>query len=221
MTIHSTIPMVSMATTLILAAAGPLPAQTLPAGGTAADGAATKSGPRKAPTMDAEMRRTGQVAAPDLHGERTSILRAASLAQRPEMKVRFVRATPSKNKMTPRPVRDDPVLSSEYGKEFVASVEKCRFDVAGRWRTTPGKVLAGTITLRWTIEPSGHVRDVTATAAALTDEAVVACAEKVVAGWGILNSVTTAQALEWTHTFREIPTIAPEVLAQKATVDEP
>jgi hypothetical protein len=160
--------------------------------------------PTRAPTVDAEMRRTGQVGTPDLHGERTTIHRPGSTGQRTESTVRFVPSEPAEKTMARINLSEDPLLSAQYGEKFVAEVEKCRFRVARRWGTTPAKIVAGTITVRWTLEPSGNVRDVTATPTTSTNKEVMACARSVVAGWSILNPVKKVQAVEWTHTFTKI-----------------
>jgi hypothetical protein len=188
MTIRWTVSTVSMVTGFIVAMATPVEAKP----------------PTKAPTVDAEMRRTGQVGTPDLHGERTSIRRPDSLGQRTEAKVRFVPSAPADKTTARTKLSEDTALSAQYGQAFVAEVEKCRFRVARRVHTTPANISAGTIIVRWTLEPSGNVSDVTATATTSTDEEVTACARSVVAGWTILNPVKKVQALEWTYTFTEL-----------------
>ncbi|HVT07483.1 MAG TPA: hypothetical protein VHO67_08490 [Polyangia bacterium] len=62
-------------------------------------------------------------------------------------------------------------------------VANCRIEVARRRRVTPAQVSAGTVLLRFTIEPSGRVRDAEAVSAANTDLDVAACAKRVLSEW--------------------------------------
>ena len=164
--------------------------------------------------LDAEMLRTGRVAIPALRGEQTPILIAASLARRPETRVRSVVSPPIKSGISRLSLRDVPNLDLQYGKAFVASVERCRVEAAREADTTPAQIAAGVVTFLWTVEPSGRVRDVSAVALSTTDEAVMVCAKRAVIGQVLLNPVRSAVALEWTYAFRTMPTAAPKLLAE-------
>jgi hypothetical protein len=171
-------------------------------------GNATAKAQTMAGNIEAELNRTGQVAVPALHPDGKGIPGAAATADRPETRVRLVPL--ESRKRTPRRIslRDDPSLSSQYGVAFAALVEGCRFDVARRRGVTPGEIPAGVVTVRWTIEPSGRVRDLSAIARSPTDAAVSSCAMQVVAGRALLNPVEAPLALEWTYAFRRIHAIA-------------
>lgn len=62
-------------------------------------------------------------------------------------------------------------------------VANCRIEVARRRRVAPAQVSAGTVVLRFTVEPSGRVRDAEAVWAANTDLDVAACAKRVLSNW--------------------------------------
>lgn len=62
-------------------------------------------------------------------------------------------------------------------------VANCRIEVARRRRVTPAQVSAGTVVLRFTVEPSGRVRNAEAVWAANTDLEVAACAKRVLSEW--------------------------------------
>jgi hypothetical protein len=62
-------------------------------------------------------------------------------------------------------------------------VANCRIEVARRRRVVPAQVSAGTVVLRFTVEPSGRVRDAEAVWAANTDLDVAACAKRVLSEW--------------------------------------
>lgn len=209
MTIRSSVWTFSMVVGLAMAAGG------TPMAKPAATGSAMKNPDlRRAPMLrklDAEMRRNGRVAVPDLHGTGPGIL-VSPLIARPETRVRMTPVAPPP--MTPERIslRDDPTLDSQYGRGFVESVEECRLDVARHLGVAPTEILAGAVTLRWTIEPSGQIRDVSAVASSPTDGAVLNCARRVVSTWVLLTSVEKAVALEWTYTFRNF-SVAPEPIA--------
>jgi hypothetical protein len=167
------------------------------------------------PTLQAEMHRTGQVGVPDLHSDGKGILVAAPTAQRPETRVRSIVATSSSKTSKWALLRDDPTLDIQYGRAFTASVERCRFDVARREGVNPAEIAAGTVTLRWTIEPSGRVRDVFAVASSPTDEGVTDCAKRMVASRVLLNPVAKPLALELTYTFRKISASTDELAARE------
>ena len=63
------------------------------------------------------------------------------------------------------------------------AVADCRIEVARRRRLPLGKVAAGTVVVRFTIETSGRVREAEALSAVDTDLEVAACAKRVLADW--------------------------------------
>ena len=197
MTIHPTL--LTLSTVLALALAAPATA-TAQSKGPAAGGFLSRN-------QEAELHRTGQVALPDLHGEENGIPVGVAIGQRAETRVPSVSAARPGKTSTRISLRDNPTLSFQYGKAFTASVEECRFDVARRAGIAPAQIVAGLITLRWTIEPSGYVRDVSAITSSPTDPAVTACVKRLVAGRALLNPVEKPLALEWTYAFRKISVV--------------
>jgi hypothetical protein len=148
------------------------------------------------------MHRTGRVAPSGLSGKGRGIVDAASIAQRSETRVHSGPGAAPPKALARISLRDDPDLAFQYGNAFAASVERCRLDVARRLGVTLGEVAAGTLTLHWTLEPSGRVQDVSVFAWSPTDERVMACAELVVASRSLRNMVQAPVALEWTYAFR-------------------
>jgi hypothetical protein len=97
-----------------------------------------------------------------------------------------------------------PAMEFHYRKALGA-VENCRFDVARRRSMVPHDVAAGTVTLRWTIEPSGAVRDAEVITVSGTDAEVAACAKRVLAGWHFIKPLQGPVTLERAYTFRTLP----------------
>jgi hypothetical protein len=157
--------------------------------------------------LDDEMDRTGRVARPALTGAAEVPLAQTGMAR--ETKVDSISvASPTKAPVW-RLLRDDPTLDVQYGEAFVASVAACRFIVARELGVSPVDVEAGVVTFRWTIEPSGGVRDGVAIADSPTNEAVTACARRVVFGRVLLNPVAKPLPLEWTYSFHKIAARVP------------
>jgi len=69
-------------------------------------------------------------------------------------------------------------------------VANCRIEVARRRRVAPAHVSAGTVVLRFTVEPSGRVRDAEAVWADNTDLDVAACAKRVLSEWTFAKHAT-------------------------------
>jgi hypothetical protein len=81
-------------------------------------------------------------------------------------------------------------------------LERCRIEVARRRHVAPARVAAETVTLRWTVEPSGRVRDAEAVTAGNTDLEVAACAKRVITEWVFAKPTGGAPVtVEWTYRF--------------------
>jgi hypothetical protein len=82
---------------------------------------------------------------------------------------------------------EDPIAAAEAEHDHFAGAEHrlaaCRIEVARRRRVPPAHVAAGTVTLRWTVQPDGHVRNAEAVGAVDTDLEVAACAKRVMSEW--------------------------------------
>jgi len=76
----------------------------------------------------------------------------------------------------------DAIIVAEY-RRAEPRLEQCRIEVARRRRVAPSRVAAKSVTLRWTIEPSGRVHDAEALLAPQTDTEVAACAKRVISEW--------------------------------------
>lgn len=97
----------------------------------------------------------------------------------------------------PSGLRDDEVRLTE------APVAACRLEVARRRRVPPAKIAAGTVTLRFTIERTGRVRDAEALTAVDTDLEVAACAKRVVSEWTFAPRSYEAVVVERPYRFSE------------------
>jgi hypothetical protein len=154
--------------------------------------------------LDTEMRRSGRVAEPAMRGQADRIV-VTELTPRAETKVDSISAASPQKAPTWLSLRDDPTLSAQYGEAFSATVGVCRYEVAQQLGVTAVDIEAGVVTFRWTIEPSGLVRDASVLAESPTNDAVIACAKRIVVGRVLLNAVDKPLALEWTYTFHKIP----------------
>lgn len=76
-----------------------------------------------------------------------------------------------------------PGISEQEFQQTEGPVANCRIEVARRRRVAPAQISAGTVVLRFTIEPSGRVHDAEAVWAANTDLDVAACAKRVLSEW--------------------------------------
>jgi hypothetical protein len=161
------------------------------------------------------LHRTGRVAVSGLSGKGEGIVGAASIAQRSETRVQSGPGAAPPKALVRISLRDDRDLAFQYGSAFTASVERCRLDVARRLGVALGEVAAGTLTLHWTLEPSGRVQDVSVFAWSPTDEGVMACAEMVVASRSLPSMVHAPVALEWTYAFRKLSAVPAKVVAQE------
>jgi len=96
--------------------------------------------------------------------------------------------------------RADAIIEAEY-RRAEPRLEQCRIEVARRRRVAPSRVAAKSVTLRWTIEPSGRVHDAEALLAPQTDTEVAACAKRVISEWSFAKQPGGSQTVEWTYTF--------------------
>jgi len=81
-------------------------------------------------------------------------------------------------------------LSEQEYAQTQKPVANCRIEVARRRRVAPAQVAAGNVVLRFTIEPSGRVRDAEAVSAVNTDLEVAACAKRVLSEWTFAKHAT-------------------------------
>lgn len=103
--------------------------------------------------------------------------------------------------------RDDEMLaqrtadvSQQEVQQTEAPVAACRIEVARRRRVAPAELAAGSVIVRFTVEPSGRVRDAEAVAAINTDLEVAACAKRVVSDWRFAKH--TAGDIKVEHMYR-------------------
>ena len=97
--------------------------------------------------------------------------------------------------------RADAIVEAEY-RRAEPRLQQCRVEVARRRRVAPSRVAAKSVTLRWTIEPSGRVHDAEAVLAPQTDIEVAACAKRVISDWVFAKQAAGPQTVEWTYTFQ-------------------
>jgi outer membrane biosynthesis protein TonB len=95
----------------------------------------------------------------------------------PETAARAVR---SDGHAPPAPSGD---LSEQEYRQTDVAVSNCRVEVARRRQVALARVAAGTVLLRFTVEPSGRVRDAEAVSEIDTDLELAACAKRVLSDW--------------------------------------
>jgi len=194
----------------------PMSALATPAGSTdhAARALAGPAGGQGVVYRELDLYRTGKVAVPDLRSQgevrevrelRELIVRADAMPDPPELRVDKVSAASPAKPFTWLRIADDPTLALQYGEAFAATVGACRFKVASDLGVRAANVEAGTVTFRWTVDPSGRARDVSTIVDSPTDGAVTECATRVVVSQKLLNPVQRPLALEWTYSFRRLP----------------
>jgi hypothetical protein len=81
-------------------------------------------------------------------------------------------------------------------KQTEVRVGACRVEVARRRQVPPSKVAAGTVRLRFVVEPNGRVHDAEAVSAAGTDHEVAACAKRILSDWAFGKHSGTAVLVE-------------------------
>jgi hypothetical protein len=123
-------------------------------------------------------------------------LRAPPLAERPVPQVASTEIRPHGEVHTSA----NPNVEPEY-RRAEPRLQQCRIEVARRRRVPPARVAAKSVTLRWTIEPSGRVHDAEALLAPETDIEVAACAKRVISEWVFAKQAGGPQTVEWTYTF--------------------
>ena len=92
-------------------------------------------------------------------------------------------------------------LSDEELRRTDAGVTACRVEVARRRQVAPKKVAAKEVVVRFTVEPSGHVRDAEAISALNTDLEIAACAKRVVSDWVFARHPGGAVSAQRTYRF--------------------
>jgi TonB family protein len=93
---------------------------------------------------------------------------------------------------------------TDGGKEVQptdGAVAACRIEVARRRRVPPSMIAATAVVVRFTIEPSGRVRNAEALSAPGTDLDVAACAKRVISEWKFPKRDKDATTVERTYRF--------------------
>jgi len=84
----------------------------------------------------------------------------------------------------------------------ISDVLACRLEIATDRRVRLEKVAAGTVLLRWTIQPSGGVSDAEAVARKRTDPEVLSCARRKMEAWVFIHGPgDEPRRIEQTITF--------------------
>jgi hypothetical protein len=90
-------------------------------------------------------------------------------------------------------------LAEEF-RQTEAPVAACRIEVARRRRVSPNTLAAGRVTLRFTVEANGQVRNAEALSVADTDLEIAACAKRVLSERVFAKRPGGAITIE--HTYR-------------------
>ena len=153
--------------------------------GLAGGAASADSGSTGLSGLDAELKGTGRVGAMSPGSDRhIQAADGAAPMSAPEARtahpVSTTGASESSAAGVPTPPTADP--TEEY-RRTEARVAACRIEVARRRQVPPAKVSAGTVTVRFTVDPNGRVRNAEALSASDTDPDVSACAKRVLSEW--------------------------------------
>jgi hypothetical protein len=151
--------------------------------GIAGGAASADSGHSGLSGLDAELNGTGRVGAisPGTKSQIEAPDAGATPEARPARPIATTRPTETLG-ATPSDVARSADDNEEY-RQTEARVAACRVEVARRRQVPPAKVAAGTVTVRFTVEPTGRVRDAEAISASGTDLEVSACAKRVLSEW--------------------------------------
>ncbi|HET6284814.1 MAG TPA: hypothetical protein VFH73_27910 [Polyangia bacterium] len=152
--------------------------------------------------LDEQLNRTGRFATVPVTtvGEITPAERTRG--GRAEARVRRVQANSSGKDAAPP--NTAALGDYQYNKALTAA-EECHLDVARRRGVVPQNVPAGSMTIRWTIEATGVVRDAEALSVSGTDPEVAACAKRILTGWHFIRPTGGQVVVERTLTFRPLP----------------
>lgn len=131
--------------------------------------------------LDEQLKAIGRVG--DLVPRSTTQIEAASPDAGVVARAPAPPASPVDTEGRGAPASQPPGLAEEEYRRTDGPVTACRVEVARRRRIAPVKVAARAVTVRFTVEPNGRVRDAEALAAAGTDLEVAACAKRVLSEW--------------------------------------
>ena len=95
-------------------------------------------------------------------------------------------------------------------KQTEARVAACRIEVARRRQIPPSKVAAGSVRLRFIVEPNGRVHDAEAISAKETDHEVAACAKRILTEWSFGKHNGTAVMIEHNYQLGDRSTTVSE-----------
>jgi len=100
---------------------------------------------------------------------------------------------------------DAKVFSADLTRNF-ADIETCRLKVAAAAGVPLTKVIAGAISLHWTVLPSGRTRDTVVLETAKTDLAVMKCVRRRMNAWTFGKPVGGPVHADYDYVFRTIAT---------------
>jgi outer membrane biosynthesis protein TonB len=168
------------------------------AGGAAAAGPGSSSG---LSGLDAELNGTGRVGAVSPGTKSQIDAPDGGATPAPEARpARPVAVTHSNDALSdPAATGARPVDQNEEYRQTEGRVAACRVEVARRRQVPPAKVDAGTVTVRFTVEPTGRVRDAEAVSASETDPEVAACAKRVLSEWVFARHVGKPVTVQRTY----------------------
>jgi hypothetical protein len=140
-----------------------------------ADGDGTAANPVDLARKEFSLETTGQLQQPAPVRNQAAIEPPAPVPSTPPPEDRA--APPAED--TPAPVM---ALDSNMGTR-VNEVLACRMEIAAERRVPADKVVAGAVTLRWTVQADGRVDDPEVVALRDTDPDVLVCVKRKLAGW--------------------------------------
>jgi hypothetical protein len=168
-----------------------------------ADDAKPSPPPAKTQLMQGPtLRETGRIAPMFVQGNGVEIQKRSDLGALKENSIQS--ASNSEERPLPQPrvgVIDHVVLDRQIKQRFSAARD-CRLEVGRRKQLPLAHVTAGTLTLRWTILPSGEVAGTVVVATTPADSELVDCVKRHMVSWTFTRPRGGSVSVERTLSFR-------------------
>jgi hypothetical protein len=148
--------------------------------------------------LDAQLNGTGRIGVLSPRNENQIDVGPAEMKPRAEQMIKG----PSGDELHGPLVQTEALGEAELSQTD-ARVAGCRIEVARRRQIAPGKVPAGSVRLRFIVEPNGRVHDAEALSASGTDHEVAACAKRILSEWAFGKHSGTAVVVERNYHFAD------------------
>jgi hypothetical protein len=146
--------------------------------------------------LDAQLNGTGRIGVLNPRMENQVDLSSTDIKPRAEQMIKG----PTGDELHGPLVQTEALGEAEL-RQTDARVAGCRIEVARRRQVAPAKVAAGSVRLRFIVEPNGRVHEAEAVAASGTDYEVAACAKRILSEWAFGKHTGTAVVVERNYHF--------------------